>query len=247
MNEIARALLEDDERVEFEVPSFSGKSLSFPSVATCAVFFSIIAFELMVIFRGKEFYSSIGFTLIESYVLAFTVEAFYMYFSAQKGRLLKALALILFAVSVVTLSYYAYQSDKNVNSHVQALESDINDVKANIERIDLGLKEVLREKSEIRKDMIAYRDREFISKGNAILKPRREAVNERESKLLADREEQKKQLRRLEKEYSSQGVIKNLSIITMKTIITIVVFGVLQLAICLSLNGVLEELRSFRK
>lgn len=205
---------------------------------------SILMFEGVVCLLGSQFYETIGYSVFVSIVLAVSGELFYMYFSTRKDQGGRVLKLILLSVSVSILSYSAYVKDENVANKRLVVEESLRASKRRLLEVDNELANLKVEQHQIDKDMESYRKFDKITKGNMILAPRREEIRQRRESLLLQRNELKNESNAKGEELVKQSFFSNISILTIKTIISIIVFTVLQIAISFVLPDVFEKLKS---
>jgi hypothetical protein len=206
-----------------------------------ALLIPIFLFEILVCVIGSQFYISIGYSNYSAIVLAVSIESFYMYFSSRSSVRAIVIKLILLTISITTLSYSAYLKDANVRESIISLQKSIAEgelrlVSIGNEEMDLKAKE-----REIEDDMKVYREHSKVSKGNKILGPRRLAIDSERASLKNERLLIKKSLKVSRGNLSSQGVFKNINILSIQTIMTILTFAVIQLSICIALPELVKD------
>lgn len=219
------------------------KILNLKKVGAITFLIPIIMFELLVCWLGTEFYQSIGYKLIPSAIIAVTIEFFYMYFSSSRGVKQTLLRITLLGISVTTLTYSAYKKDENVLRKAQASKASISDTKNRLLVINQELSHLQVENENIEKDMAKYREHELVTKGNRILEPRRKALLSKREKLNSERKNLLVRSQNQTHQLLSQSFISNFSILTIQTLVSIIAFTIIQIAICIALPDIIDQLR----
>jgi hypothetical protein len=204
----------------------------------------ISLFEILVCYLGFKFYQTIGFDKFSAFSLSFATECFYMYFSSRRGTINTGIRVLFLTVSIFTLSYNAYIKDPNLVTYKEGLGLEKGSLLERMNQISAKLKDSKNEMSLLRTEMGVYIKNELITKGNRVLGPRRNYLNRQTEKLLIERNQLNRSLKKLNVNSTSIPIIKQLSILTVRTLITVLVFSLIQIAICISLPDVID---SFKK
>lgn len=203
----------------------------------------VLLFEILVCVLGSQFFYEIGYSFYSSIVLAVTIEVFYMYFSSRRDIKSVLIKTVLLSISVTTLSFSAYTKDKNIQNNLLALSTEIKDNESRLIEVNSELKNLKKEELSIEKDMMVYREHELTTKGNAVLAPRRKELKERRDLLHKERTLLKSYLKEGNQELINQSFFKNIPILTIQTIISILVFTIIQICICIALPDLIEDFR----
>ena len=213
-------------------------------ISASIVLIPIIFFEILVCIIGSQFYTKIGYSLYSATVLAVTIEVFYMYFSSKKSFTATLLKIVLLSVSITTLSYSAYLKDSNVNENKTRLQKSITEGELRLSSILEDQRALKVKDQNVEKDMEIYRKHSMASKGNLVLGPRRSSINSQRSELKIERSSIIDSLNLGRAELSTQSVIKNIGILTIQTLMTILTFSIIQIAICIALPDLINKLEN---
>lgn len=227
------------ERLKNEKPKYN-----FDRINSASVIIPIILFEILVCFLGAQFFHTIGYSYYSSIVLSLSIEVFYMYFSSKRNLKSLIIKTILLTISVTTLSYSAYTKDINVQNSLNLINTRIEDNKQRLIEVNIELSNLKTEKESIEKDMEIYRQHNLASKGNLILAPRRNEISIRRDNLINERNELKASIDHSGDQLINQSFIGNIKILSIQTIISILVFSILQLSICFALPDLLDGLKN---
>lgn len=217
-----------------------GEKFSLSKINAGSVLIPIVLFEILVCILGAKFYISIGYGAYSAITLALTIEVFYMYFSSKKDIKSWVIKLTLLLISVTTLSYSAYIKDANIIANTELIQSSINESKNRLVEITKEFSNFASEKEQIEKDMELYREFKKATVGNTILAPRRLELQSRRTELLRERDLIKSEIDREGKVLITQSFFSNFKILTIQTLISILAFTVVQIAICLALPDLLK-------
>jgi len=220
-----------------------GEKISLAKINASSVLIPILFFEVLVCILGAKFYISIGYGVYSAAILAISIETFYMYFSSKLTKKALIIKTILLLISVTTLSYSAYSKDANVIKNNKRIESSIKESSDRLVEIGNELIYIRKEKEQIEKDMELYREFKKATIGNKILEPRRIEIQTRRESLLKEREKIKTEIENKTQNLVQQSIFTNLNILTIQTIISILAFTVVQIAICIALPDVLDTLK----
>lgn len=219
------------------------ENFSLSKLNASSILIPIILFELLVCFLGAKFYTSIGYDWYSAVILSIANESFYMYFSSKRDIKSSAVKVVLLLISVTTLSYSAYSKDENIIRYNRQTESTIKDLTTRQDMINSELSNIEKEKDQIEKDMELYREFKKATIGNKILAPRRDEIQKRRESLLGEKKSIKNELEAKTISLIKQSIFSNMEILSIKTIISILAFAIVQIAICLALPEILETLK----
>ena len=245
MNAIDQLLLKNEDK---EIRGETVKTnrffrLDITKINAGSVFLPIVLFEILVCILGSQFYLSIGYKAYSAIILAITIEVFYMYFSSRRDMKSTFIKLVLLGISVTTLSYSAYIKDKNVINSNKLIQSELSDSESRLLEVNNELSLLKNEKFQIEKDMELFREYKKATKGNQILAPRRKELQERRKDLLRERKVLKADIHRFGNKLVNQSIFSNLNILSIQTLISILAFTIVQIAICIALPDILERLK----
>jgi len=218
-------------------------SVNMKRINAGGVLIPIILFELLVCSLSAGFYLSIGYKAHSALILAITIEVFYMYFSSKRDFKSLAIKTILLAISVTTLSYSAYTKDLNVINNLNLIKEEISDSKERLAEVNRELASLSVEKQQIEKDMELFREYKKATKGNRVLAPRRKELKQRRVSLMEERINLGHAIKKSGRRLVKQGVISNITILSIQTLISILAFTVVQIAICIALPDILSQLQ----
>ncbi len=245
MNAIDQLLLKnDDNEIRGETLKINRSfRLDITKINAGSVLLPIVLFEILVCILGSQFYLSIGYKAYSAIILAITIEVFYMYFSSRRDMKSTFIKLVLLGISVTTLSYSAYIKDKNVINSNKLIQSELSDSESRLLEVNNELSLLKNEKLQIEKDMELFREYKKATKGNQILAPRRKELQERRKDLLGERKVLKADIHRFGNKLVNQSIFSNLNILSIQTLISILAFTIVQIAICIALPDILERLK----
>lgn len=245
MNGIDQLLLKnEDKEIRGEtVKTKRSFRLDITKINAGSVLLPIVLFEILVCILGSQFYLSIGYKAYSAIILAITIEVFYMYFSSRRDMKSTFIKLVLLGISVTTLSYSAYIKDKNVINSNKLIQSELSDSESRLLEVNNELSLLKNEKFQIEKDMELFREYKKATKGNQILAPRRKELQERRKDLLGERKVLKADIHRSGNKLVNQSIFSNLNILSIQTLISILAFTIVQIAICIALPDILERLK----
>jgi hypothetical protein len=207
------------------------------------ILFSIALFEVLVCILGTKFYTSMGYDFSSGLILAVTIEVFYMYFSSRKSWGSMFIKIVLLLVSISALTYSAYIKDQNVQNSIIHLDKSLQSSYLYLKLTENSLLNLKKIELSIEKDMKSYRDYDLITKGNRVLKPRRDALAKKRELLIEEKNKVLRKIKITNNARIDQGIISNIWILSMKTIMSILTFTILQISICVALPDVLDSLR----
>lgn len=236
---------EDSGIVKNSIEKLSDIELGKIKVAPLVI--SIFLFEILVCIIGAGFYKSMGYGLIEGAVIATTTECFYMWFSSKRSLKSHIIRVVLLCVSVFTLSYSSYIKDENIQKAIYLMKADISDSELRLKEVNVALSNIKVEELRIEKDMEVYREHSLITKGNNRLAPRRKELINKRNSLLGERLQLRNNIKNVGNNLVRQSFFTNLGILDIKTIVSIVAFAVLQLAICIALPDIWDQLKGIKQ
>ncbi len=207
--------------------------------------FPILLFEILVCYLGFQFYRTIGFDNFSAFSLSFATECFYMYFSSKRGPINLLIRVMFLTVSIFTLSYNAYTKDANLVDYKNNLAKKGTIITDRLRTIERDFTNLEKERALITKEMEVFIENEMITRGNDVLKPRRIALNNAYNKLITEKKSLENRFENYSKTSSSLSINEQLSILTIRTLITILVFSLIQIAICISLPDVIDSLKFY--
>lgn len=240
---LSRKQITNLDRREVNDSSFQKRNIDFKRLNASSVLIPIILFEILVCSLSAGFYKSIGYKAYSATILAITIEVFYMYFSSRKDIKSTLTKITLLAISVTTLSYSAYSKDKNVTNSIILIKEEISDRKERLKEVNAELASLSIQKAQIEKDMELFREYKKATKGNKILAPRRKELKDLRASLLKERNNLLISIKDAGDKLVGQSIFSNISILTIQTLISILAFTVVQIAICISLPDILAQLK----
>jgi len=201
----------------------------------------IILFEIVVCFIGANFFKSVGYSTGTAITLSVSIESFYMFFASRRDFTSQLMKIVLLLISVTTLSYSAYSKDEKLMEWRSFMKNDLVLLEKEIMNNQKELFGLSNKEKEINKDMEVYRKHDLTTKGNRVLSSRRENIKNQRSSLLKEIKSLKLSLNSKREEMINQNVLNSFGLLTINTLITILVFSIIQICICISLPEVVDS------
>jgi hypothetical protein len=204
----------------------------------------VLMFELFVCIQSYNYYhNTLFFSSLGALSIALCVESFYMLFSSRKGPFKETvMKYLLLAISIFTLAYSTYSRDENLIAFKEGIETSKVKLSLKLGQLEKQVELNNKEREQIDQQMSVYIQRELITKGNRVLAPRRKEIDSNIKSLLKEQEAIRLQLASVSESTASIPLIKQMELLTIKTMITIIVFALIQIAICVSLSEIVSAL-----
>jgi hypothetical protein len=206
----------------------------------------VLLFELFVCIQGFNYYHNfLGFSALGAISVSLCVECFYMYYSSKEGDYRKTVMKYLFlCISIFTLAFSTYTTDNNLKAYKEGIETSKVKLSEKLAQLEKQVEMNNSERSQIDEQMSVYLKRELITKGNRVLGPRRKEIDQNLKSLMLQQESTRVKLSSISSNSSSIPIIKQIEIMTVKTIVTIIVFALIQIAICISLAEIILSFKN---
>lgn len=234
----------DKEKVlrKINFPHRSTANLSMKQLVSLFIILIIVMFEVFVCIRSFEYYfSQLSFPFIGAISCALLIEALFMSYSAKSGIKNTILKYIFFTISIYTLAYSNISTDKNLQRLTDSNQNKIVSVEKEIAFINNQLNAYKDELIQIGEQMSVYMKNELVTKGNRVLAPRKKEIEDYIEKLQNRLEIKNKTLDELN-DSSKISILNNLDKLSIKTIMIILVFSIIQIAICFTLKDFISDL-----
>lgn len=194
-------------------------------------FITAILIEKLILSRSFLFFTSLNFTVQDSWLTAIIIELCYMITSAIKGKYALFLNILIYIYSAFTICFSSYVNDSAIKNFDKDQTIKLAQIRKKLEREHQVWKNNNKERIDILHASERFTGLGELSKGKAVLSDRRKALKASEKLNKATIEELETRLETLTSKTLNKTEFskENLKLLSSKTIATMSMFLLIQI------------------